>query len=252
MTTGIPHGPTAGFGGPRQPHGTAGSPSAPPGGWTAGRVVALVVGSVLTVITLGLLAGGGILMWADQGMRQDGFVSTRTASYSTTGYALASERVSLDHNWLLTGLVGDIQLRVTPASPGRAVFVAVGPADGVAAYLAGTSYTTARGTGADDLSSHFGTARPALPQSAGIWAVQSAGTGTQTLRWPARAGDWMAVAMNADGSPGLAVRADAGVSAPWLYRLALELIAGGIVAGMLSVALIAVPLRLAAGTGGRD
>ena len=57
----------------------------------------------------------------------------------------------------------------------------------------------------------------------------------------------MAVAMNPDGSAGLTVRADAGVSAPWLFLLAVELIIGGIVAGALSAALIAVPVRLAAG-----
>lgn len=45
----------------------------------------------------------------------------------------------------------------------------------------------------------------------------------------------------------LAVRADAGVSAPRLFRLAVELIVGGIMAGALSAALIVVPVRLAAG-----
>lgn len=249
MATGVPHRPTAGPGGPREPHGISGSPSARPGGgWTAGRVIAVVIGSVLALITLGLFAGAGALMWADKAMRQDGFVTTRTAGYSTAGYALASERVTLNHNWLLTGLIGDLQLRVTPAIPGRSVFVAVGPADQVAAYLAGTAYTTVSGTGAGELASHYGTDRPARAQSAGIWTASATGTGTQTLRWPARAGDWMAVAMNPDGSAGLTVRADAGVSAPWLFRLALDLIASGIVAGALSVALIAVPLRLASQT----
>jgi hypothetical protein len=43
------------------------------------------------------------------------------------------------------------------------------------------------------------------------------------------------------------VRADAGVSAPWLFRLTVELIVGGAVLGALSAALIVVPVRLAAG-----
>ena len=41
--------------------------------------------------------------------------------------------------------------------------------------------------------------------------------------------------------------AGAGVSAPWLFRLAVELIVGGILAGALSAALIVVPVRLASG-----
>ena len=53
--------------------------------------------------------------------------------------------------------------------------------------------------------------------------------------------------MNQDGSAGVTVRADAGVSAPGLLRLALKLIAGGVILGALSAALIWVPARLAAG-----
>ena len=250
MATGVPHGTIAGASDPGGPNDTAGLPPARPGsGWTAGRVIAVVIGSVLALISLGLLGGGGTLLWADQALRQDGSVTTGTATYSTAGYALASERVNLGWGWLLTGLVGDVRLRITPIGPDRAVFIAIGPAGRVEAYLSGTAYTTVTGTAADGLVSHYGTVRPAAPQTAGIWVAQAAGVGTQTLRWTAESGDWMVVAMNPDGSPGLTVRADAGVSAPWLFRLAVELIIGGILAGALSAALIIVPVRLAAGVG---
>ena len=56
----------------------------------------------------------------------------------------------------------------------------------------------------------------------------------------------MVVVLNPDGSAGLTVRADAGVSASWLFELSTELIIGGIAAGALSAALIIVPVRLAA------
>jgi hypothetical protein len=248
MATGIPHETMAGVGGPGGPDDGAGLPSARPGGgWTAGRVITVVIGSVLAVISLGLLAGGGTLMWADQALRQDGYVTTGTATYSTSGYALASERVDLGWGWLLTELVGDVRLRVTATGPGTPVFVAIGSADRVSAYLSGTTYTTVTGVGPGSLVVQHGTARPAPPRTAGIWVSQAAGAGTQALRWTAESGAWMAVAMNPDGSPGLAVRADAGVSAPLLFRLAVELIIGGILAGALSAALITVPVRLASG-----
>jgi len=247
MATGTPHGITAGAGAPRGPDDSAGpAPRQPGGGWTAGRVISVVIGSLLAMVSLGLLGGGGTLMWADQALRQDGYVTTGTATYSTTGYALASERVELGWGWLLTG-VGDVRLRVTAASAGSPVFVAVGPAGRVSAYLSGTAYTTVTGTGAGGLVSHGGTVRPAPPRTAGIWVAQVAGTGTQTLRWTAEQGNWMAVVMNPGGSAGLTVRADAGVSAPWLFQLAIELIVGGILAAALSAALIAVPVRLASG-----
>lgn len=248
MATGTPSEAIAGAGGPRGPDGAPGLPPARPGGgWTAGRVIAVVIGSVLALVSLGLLGGGGTMMWADQALRQDGYVTTGTVTYSTSGSALASERMSMGWGWLLTGLIGDVRLRVTATSPGTPVFVAIGPAGQVSAYLSGTAYTTVTGTGMGDLLIQHGTARPAPPRTAGLWVSQAAGTGTQALRWTAESGEWMAVAMNPDGSPGLAVRADAGVSAPMLFRLAVELVIGGILVGALATALIAVPVRLASG-----
>jgi hypothetical protein len=242
MATGIPRGTTADYGGPGGSGGTA-------TGWTAGRVVTLIIGSVLALVSLGFLGGGGTLLWADLALRHDGYVTTGTTTYSTTGYALASERVSLGWGLLLTGLVGDVRVRVAAASPDRAVFVAIGPADRVASYLSRTAYGTVTGTGAGGLTVHDGASRPAPPRTAGIWAAQAVGTGTQVLCWTAQDGNWTAVAMNPDGSAGVTVRADVGVSAPGLAWLATELIAGGIMLGALSAVLIWIPVRLAAGAG---
>ena len=137
----------------------------------------MVIGSVLALVSLGLLGGGATLMWADQALRQDGYVTTGTATYSTTGYALASERVDLGWGWLLTGLVGDVRLRVTAAGAGRPVFVAIGPADQVSAYLSGTAYTTVAGTGAGGL---VATTAPSGPPRRGR-------SGPGSLRPPGRA-----------------------------------------------------------------
>jgi hypothetical protein len=245
MATGIPRETTAAGSGGQDGSGGSGPLPRPAGGWTAGRVVTLVIGSLLALISLGFLGGGGTLLWAGQALRHDGYVTTGTSTYSTTGYALASDRLSMHWGLLLTGLVGDVRVRITPVGPDRPVFVAIGPADRVAAYLSGTRYATV--TDAGRLAAHDGAARPAPPVTAGIWAAQAAGTGTQVLRWTAQDGDWTVVAMNQDGSAGVTVRADAGVSAPGLLRLALKLIAGGVILGALSVALIWVPARLAVG-----
>ena len=53
--------------------------------------------------------------------------------------------------------------------------------------------------------------------------------------------------MNLDGSPGVTVRADTGVSSPVLPSLAGELLAAGVMAGLIGTALVVVPVRLAAG-----
>ena len=88
------------------------TPPRPPGpagnGWTAGRVIALVTGSVLLLVSLALLAGGGTLAWADEEQQHSGYVTTSTATYSTRGYALASDAISL-HGRL--GLAGPVRRR---------------------------------------------------------------------------------------------------------------------------------------------
>jgi hypothetical protein len=66
---------------------------------------AAIIGSVLALVSLGLLGGGVALLWADQSLRQDGYVTTGTATYSTSGYAVASECVDLGWGSLLAGMV---------------------------------------------------------------------------------------------------------------------------------------------------
>ena len=181
-------------------HGVgAGVPPAGPGaapagqGWTAGRVVSLVAGSILSLVSVVLLAGAGILTWADQ-EQHGGYLATGTATYSTGGYALASDPVNLHGGWGWLGrFAGDVRIRVTATSPGTPVFVAIGPAGDVSRYLAGVSYTSVTALGDHDVSQHLGKWRPAPPASALDWAARARGAGTQTLRWTVRSGDWIVI-----------------------------------------------------------
>lgn len=231
-------------------------PPAPPGrpvpaaarsGWTPGRVVTLVTGSVLLVASLVLLGGGGALTWADQ-EQHGGYLTTGTATYSTAGYALASDPVGVHGGWGWLGrLVGQVRIRVTATSPAKPVFVAIAPAADVSRYLTGVGYTTVTAFGDHAVTQHLGIAVPAPPAAAVDWVAQAQGTGVQTLRWTVRSGDWVVVVMNPGGSPGVTVRADVGVSSPALPWLAGELLAAGIMAGLLAALLIFLPVRLAAG-----
>lgn len=215
-------------------------------GWTAGRVIALVAGSVLAVVSLLLLGGAGALTWADQ-QPQGGYLTTGTDTYYTGNYALASNPVRWHGGWGWLGrFAGEVRIRVTSVSPAKPVFVAIGPAAEVSRYLAGVSYASVTALGDRDVMQHPGTAVPAPPAFAVGWAAQAHGKGTQTLRWAVRSGEWTAVVMNPDGSPGISIRADVGVSSPVLPALAGELLAAGTMTGLAAAALIVVPARLAA------
>lgn len=219
-------------------------------GWTAGRVIALVAGAILILACALLLGGAGFLTWADQ-EQQGGYLTTGIATYSTGGYAIASDPVKMHGSWRWLGWsAGEVRIRVSASDPGQPVFVGIGPAGDVSRYLAGAGYTNVTALGDHDVTQHPGRVVPAPPATALDWAARAQGSGTQTLRWTVRSGDWTVVVMNPDGSPGLTVRADAGVSSPVLPALAAEFLAAGITAGLVGAALIVIPARLAAGRKG--
>jgi hypothetical protein len=209
-------------------------------GWTAGRVIALMAGSVLLLISLALIAGGTALAWADTGQFRFGYVTTTAGTYSTRGYALASDAVSLHSRGMF---VDRVRIRITSSEPSRSLFGGIAAAADVKRYLDGVSYTT---VGGRDAASHPGTRIPAAPAAALPWAARSQGTGKLTLTWAVRPGDWTVVVMNADARPGLSVRAEAGLSAMALPWLAGEMLATGLLAGVTAGFLIAVPVRMAA------
>jgi hypothetical protein len=254
MATGLSPGAGSGVTGPRipavpDPPGPPAPPlpAAPKASWTAGRVIALAAGSVLILVCMVLLAGAGVLTWADQG-QQGGYLTTGSGTYSTDGYALASDPVNLHGAWGWLGrFAGEVRIRVTATRAGQPVFVAIGPAADVSRYLAGADYTSVTAVGDHAVTQHPGSAVSAPPSTALHWAAQAQGAGTQTLRWTVRSGDWTVVVMNPDGAPGITARADAGVSSPVLPALAGELLAAGLTAGLIGAALLVIPVRMAAG-----
>ena len=151
-------------------------------------------------------------------------------------------------------VVGKVRIRITAPGPAKPVFLGIAPASAATRYLSAVAYTTVTGLGGNTsaTSSHPGTAPPAAPRQARIWAAQVAGTGTQTLTWTARDGDWMVVVMNRDAAPGLTVRADVGVTLPALPWIVAGLLAGGVLLAAGGALLIVLPVRRASVHPARD
>ena len=208
-------------------------------GWTAGRILALAAGSVLLLISLALITGSGALIWADNEQVHSGYVTTSTATYATRGYALASESINLHGLGLF---VDRVRIRITSSDPSRPLFAGIAATGDVERYLGDVSYTTVHG---HDVTDHPGTGIPAAPADALSWAARAQGTGTLTLTWASKGGDWTVVVMNTDARPGLSVRAEAGISAMALPWMATELLAAGLLTGVAAGVLIIVPVRLA-------
>jgi hypothetical protein len=238
-------------GGLEPPEVPGGGPAARPG-WTPGRIISVVAGAVVALLSLGLFGAGGTALWA-QTHKNAGYVDLGTVTYSVPSYAVASDRVELhmaNGGWDgATALAGTVRIRVSPVSGTGAVFAGVAPAGAAASYLAGVQYATVRGTSGHQgtYTDHPGSAPAVPPARAGIWVAQATGPGTQTLTWKAQSGSWMVIAMNADGSRPVSVRVNAAATLPALPWIATGLLFGGFVFLAGGAALIAVPLRRASG-----
>jgi hypothetical protein len=217
--------------------------------WTAGRIIALVLGICLLLPGLGLLAGGGALLWVEGADRNSqGFLTSAAGSFASPGYALTSDRIDLatGANWLPASVtLGKVQIKVTGTS-GSPVFVGIAPVAQATAYLAGVRHTVISDLGVDASGSGTlvpGGAPAGAPGNQAFWVSKVSGAGSQQLSWSPAAGNWMLVVMNADGSAGVAVQADIGATVPALGAIAWAMLGGGLLLSLLGVLLIVLASR---------
>jgi len=225
---------------PKQVHVTSDAPTAErpqvggqSSGWSAGRITAVVIGSLLVLVSLALLGGGGTGVWADLTQRDGGYVTTGTHEFSTPGSALATEPTQLGSpgvGWLYSpGLLGTVRIRVTPLQNGAPLFVGIGRSSDVDRYLAGVKHTVISdffGNKTKDVGG--GTARSA-PGAQQFWVASSTGPGARMLKWDPHGGSWTVVVMNANGRAGLAAQADLGARMPAVLWIAIGFLIAGAV-----------------------
>ena len=221
------------------------TPAPPPpgggGGWSAGRVVAVVLGVVVALIGMGVLAAGGTALWADQAVRDDdGYISSSTR-LQTPSYALASESVLVDsgEDWNLSErLIGDVRFRATSATSAP-VFVGIAATSDARAYLADVGHSTVADLrdGAASYRPYAGGPPNQPPGDADIWVAGATGSGIATVEWPMTDGDWTVVVMNADGSRAVDVQAEVGATMPFLDWVPEVLLVTGAIVLVVGLAL---------------
>ena len=200
-------------------------------GWAGGRIAALVVGTLLVLVSLALLGGGGTGVWADLTQRDAGYVTTERHAFSTPAAALATEHTQLGSagvGWLYSpALLGKVRIRVTPVSPGAPLFVGIGRSSDVDRYLAGVDLTVVSDFFGNDVETIRGGKPRTAPGRQHFWVASSSGPGARTLEWKPEGGTWTVVVMNADGRRGIDVQADLGARMPAVIWIAIGLLAGG-------------------------
>jgi hypothetical protein len=216
-------------------------------GWSAGRVAALAIGTLLGLVALTLIGAGGTALWADRTQRDGGFVTTDLHEFSTSGSALATDETELGSAgvaWLYgPGLLGKVRIRVTPRDTGSRLFVGIGRSSDVDRYLAGVDRTVISEFFEEKVERLDGGEARSTPQAQDFWVASAAGAGPQTVLWEPSDGRWTVVVMNADARPVLDVKADLGARIPALPWIALGLLLTGAVFAAGGALLIAGALR---------
>jgi hypothetical protein len=214
--------------------------------WGPGRIIAVVFAGILAFLSLGLLAGGGVALWADNTQRDaSGFLTTGDHRFATDTYAIATRKIDL--RYFPTGWLDEIRLRVNAVQQDQEVFVGIGPVRAVDRYLAGVEHAELTDLTDDHAQTSFevvpGGPPRASPQEQSFWDASTEGAGEQTLSWDVRSGTWAIVVMNGDASPVVAVEANLGAKLPSLQAIAIGLLIAGFVLGIGSALLFWVAFK---------
>ncbi len=215
-----------------------------------GRIIGMIVGSILALIALGALFAGGALLWAHETLRDEGgFFNSPSYHLEAAGAAIVADGIDLASHpgdWWPSRVEATARLDVQ-ASTGSAIFVGIGSQEDVDSYLQGVAHSVVRRLGDrwNDvrLEEEPGSSPALAPADAGIWAASMQGEGEQTLTWDLQPGKWAVVMMNADGSEPVSVTAIAAMRIPVLYPISIGLLAAGVLLAAIAALLLVAATR---------
>jgi hypothetical protein len=218
-------------------------------GWTAGPIMAMVIGSLSALLALGALGTGGALLWADQTQRDaTGFLSTPEERFDSPTYAVVAEDIVVHatgpDRFLPQRILDRARVRVS-ATDGSSLFIGLARAEDAAAYLDGTAYATTGEIIGGSLVTHPGVAPSTRPTEQSFWVTSSSGAGQQTIRWEVESGHWTLVVMRSDGVSGVDFNADIGATIPALTWIAVGSLGLGGILVLVTAGLMLLAVRRA-------
>jgi hypothetical protein len=147
----------------------------------------------------------------------------------------------------LSDQLGTVRIQVSGAGE-TPVFVGLAASADVDRWLGGVAHDVVRDVTVRPLDAAY-TRHPGrlvqapAPAAQPFWVEQASGTGAQTLSWSLTAGTWTVVVANADGTPGVDVRAEVAAELPHLGAVALGLLALGAAALAAGLVLVVKGVR---------
>ncbi len=217
----------------------------------AGKIVLLVIGSLIVTIGVALMFGGGALMGIDTTFTDDeGYLTSPRGTLERDVYAIVGEAL-FEGEWIWWYRhPTTVRIRM---SGDRPLFLGIAPRAELEDYLSDVSYARIEsvdfrscrkeGVWSVEVEQHAGTDEPAPPASEPFWQASVQGDGTQTLKWRIEPGDWALAVMNADGSRGIDVTGTVAAEAPWLLAVGIGLLAAGVLLTGLGVLIVLLVAR---------
>ncbi|MEZ5179633.1 MAG: hypothetical protein R2746_15495 [Acidimicrobiales bacterium] len=161
------------------------APAPPPGRrHPVGSIVAVVVGGLLLLTSIGVLGAGAALTWAHATQRDDdGYFTSDQHHFETLRSAITTEELDLGFDEPRGTDIGDLAtIRVRVAGEReQPVFVGIGPSDRVDDYLAGVGRAQIDDISTDPSASPTATRGAARPLS----RRATRGSGSPARRAPA-------------------------------------------------------------------
>jgi hypothetical protein len=207
------------------------------------RVVLIVCGAVLFVISAAVAVGGGALMAF---FGSDSTAASGPERVGTDGVALVAAMNDIQDTDGLATVVGRATLGVAAHGPDGAVFVGIGPARAVERYLAGAPIDRVTDLNVDPFRlttlPRDGSAVPDAPGAQNFWTAQDNGTDAD-INWKINDGSYRLVVMNADATPNVTADVNASLTVPHLFWIGLGLLVGGVVFAVAGIVLIVAGAR---------
>ncbi len=226
---------------------------------SGGKIVLLVFGIIVLLVSLVLLLPGGALIWAERALRDDeGFYTSKTVEFNRDSYAIVTESANIDLGdewdslpWVRSWGPSDfltLKIEGSSSDSSKQIFIGVAETSDLEGYLTGVEYDEITDFKfrllKPEYTNYPGTSEPLAPTSQAFWITSAHGGGTQTLEWTIESGTYSFLLMNEDGSRGLDLEALIGIAVPSVLRgLGVGLLVGGLVVLFLAVLMIYLAAR---------
>lgn len=209
---------------------------------SAGKIILLIFGVIVLLISFGLMAGGSTLLWVNaRHVDNEGFLTSDTIHIARNSNAVVIGPIELDEVALRVlrtiGVITIFKVEGTNNFPSKQIFMGVADQSDLGEYLDNVAYDEMnlvnRGWRLDfnkvTYVSHSGASLPTVPSSESIWTVSDVGTGSQSLEWQTKAGNNSIVLMNGDGSKGVDIDMIFKTKIPSIVGYGLGLLIAGII-----------------------